>query len=269
VISEPETGDGANDAEGGGGSPYEVVAAGAPEAAPGARRRWPWKWIAATAALTSLLWAAGVRAADRGDGPDLHGCRLTSSPCTPTTLKPLLDAFPTGARTGTPADLRRGSALDQATCGVLATSAETDPWLVQYDVTVTVELHKKTDPAVEFADRNHPTAEKSDPALNAFGGGPGYRSTIMVSADSTDHVVPVAHLGDKAYLLDGLPSRQTLTVLRGGAVLTLEVSATEQWTHTGHPSVDSSGHIVGAPNLSVNRFHPAMTATVKRLMDAL
>ncbi|WP_329140161.1 hypothetical protein OG552_35435 [Streptomyces sp. NBC_01476] len=223
---------------------------------PGQPYTWPWPWVLGTAVVTSAIWGLTLQSTGYGhaSAPDLHGYRLAGSPCAGYNLKPLTDAFRTSRFFASPADIRTGSALSQAQCVITAEAPVRDHWKNSYTVTVTVELHKKTDPTAEFEDRNRPN-------------GPNLDSSVLVpGTDETDQVFPVDHLGDEAYLLTGNAQEQALTVRHGGAVFTIDLAATEQWTGDDIPS-DAYGYPQQMPSL--DRFHPALTEGMRRLMGAL
>ena len=77
----------------------------------------------------------------------------------------------------------------------------------------------------------------------------------------------VPHLGDKAFLFTGSDTDQALTVLHGGAVFTVDLGAVQQWAGPGDPPTTAKGLPQQPPGLT--RFHPAMEATVTRLMSVL
>lgn len=215
--------------------------------------RWPWRWVlmavVATAAVGAItLQAIGYREVSP---PDLHHYRVSDvSPCSGDNLKPLSDAFGPSSDVSS-MERRTSSALDQAQCEIDAqVPIAGTHWQAWYKVTVTVELHKKTDPAPEFEARNRPNGPDLDPfAISALA--------------NVDRVTPVPHLGDKAYLLDGYGSDwyerdHVLTVLHGGAVFTLDARAQERWA--------SPGLQQKLPTLPPLR--PALIATMHRLMSA-
>ena len=207
--------------------------------------------------VTSAVWALTLHAIDFGQDslPDLHHYQLTGSPCAGDELKPLTDAFGTSHYASGAALIRKGRTLDQAQCVLDAQAPAGAHWNAVYTVTVTIELHKKTDAAAEFADRNRPLGPNLDPAF------------ALPVIDETDHVSPVPHLGDRAFLLTGDDRDLGLTVLHGGAVFTVDLAADEQWTGPGALPADAYGYPQQPPSLT--RFDAPMTATVRRLMSAL
>ncbi|MFC4884013.1 hypothetical protein ACFPK5_02260 [Streptomyces beijiangensis] len=231
------------------GAPAEMVSA-----QPSSHRGWTWALGAVVA--TSMAWALTLQGIGYGDvsPPDLHHYRIAESPCSGDNLKPLTDALGTSRFEVTPAVTRTGSVLDQAQCVLTAQAPVGTHWHASYAVTVTVELHKKTNPAPEFEDRNRPHGPNLDP------------DSSTAAIDETDRVVPVPDLGDKAYLLVGNELDQTLTVLQGGAVFTIGVDAYEQWTGSGEVPPDVNGYPQQPPSMS--RLHPALIATIRRLMSA-
>jgi hypothetical protein len=221
------------------------------------RGRWPWLWVFGTVLATSAVWALTLHGIGYGHdaAPDLHHYRLTGSPCAGDDLQPLTDAFGTGHFASQPAQTRQGPTLDQTQCVLDAQGPAGAHWEAVYTVTVTVELHKKTDPAAEFVDRNRPHGPNLDP------------SYVLPVIDETDRVSPVPHLGDRAYLLTGDDRDRALTVLHGGAVFTLDLAADEQWAGPGALPPDALGYPQQPPGLS--RFDPALTATMRHLMAVL
>lgn len=185
---------------------------GASSTEPPTRRRLPrhWTWALTAAATTCALWAAGLTAWQHAqpDGPDLHGYQLTGSPCARGSLAPLVGTSPTHSYTN-PALFSHGPALDRADCsaGTVEIHGSADQPLSS-TVSVSVELHKKTDPRAEFADQRSLTF----PALS---------SPSLVPADE---VTPVPGLGDEAYLLAVDSGEIELKVLHGGLVLQLSYS---------------------------------------------
>lgn len=250
MITEPEMAGGPQES----GPAGDVVGSGDGRK-PGRR---PWTWVAGAVVVTSAMWGLVLRGTGYGHdaGPDLHGYRLTGSPCAGDNLKPLTDAFGTDSHEWAgPAELRTGPALDQAQCVLMMMPKVVGQWRVSYRVTVTAELHKETDPAAEFEDRNRPHGPNLDPVF------------VVEALDETDRVVPVAHLGDSAYLLVGDDNEQALTVRHGGAVFTVDIAADSQWVGSDEMPPDADGMPPKAPGLS--RFRPALTDTVRRIMADL
>ncbi|MFI7358534.1 hypothetical protein ACIBTP_31980 [Streptomyces avidinii] len=107
----------------------------------------PWQWVAAAVVVTSALWAGGFYAfGDRLAAPEIR-YRVTEDLCAQFTAA-ALDGVVGGLPKTAPRAGLRHPALDWASCARendRAVSAGT------VHTSVTVELHKKTDPAAEFA----------------------------------------------------------------------------------------------------------------------
>ena len=221
--------------------------------------RWPWRWVLGTAVATVVVGAATLQAVGYGEPsrPDLHHYRLSGDgPCGGDVLQPLSSAFGPGRTDSTALVSRTGPVLDQGQCLFTArVPLAGTQWTAWYKVTVTVELHKKTDPAPEFEARNR----HYGPDLDAF---------AVAATDATDRVTPVTGLGDRAYLLDGHRLDHALTVLHGGAVLTIDAAADEPWAGPGTaPPPDAAGLPPEPPGLPP--LHEALIASMRRLMSAL
>lgn len=208
-----------------------------------------------------MLYGAGSAA------PDLHGYRLGGNPCVGDTLRRLKDA--TGARdfVASEAGVSKGPALDRLSCFLSDTPAPGDKWVTGYFVSVSVELHKKTDPRAEFEN----TAHSRNSTVPGGGTGPVASAVLGTSIagdlfDSGADVDPVTGVGDEGYMLVSKGSQQTLTVLYGGAVLSLQVSASHRWNGTGDPPAGSAAE---SADPDITRLRPAMTAAMRDLMASL
>jgi hypothetical protein len=254
LITEVESAEGPDGPDG----PEEAgAAADVVDAVPGGPGKRPWAWALGAVVVTSAAWALTLQGIGYGEAspPDLHHYRLSDNPCGGFNLKPLADAFGITSLPVGSAVIGTGPALDTSQCDMAAQAPVAGTrWKMSYSVTVTVELHKKTDPAAEFEDRNRPH-------------GPGFDSSTVTSADATDRVTPVPHLGDEAYLLVGDDTDRALTVLHGGAVFVIDVAAVEQWADPAHPPPDTDGYPQQPPSLK--RLDPALIATMRRIMSAL
>ncbi|MFJ6048078.1 hypothetical protein [Streptomyces sp. NPDC092307] len=127
-------------------APAEVVER-EPGRLPVRARTRPWRWVAAAVVGTSALWAGGLYAyGDRTGEPEIR-YRLTDDLCgqyKAPTLEGLLGGLPDAvAEAGS-----RHPALDWAAC---SRGSDRQASGRVFDTRATVELHKKTDPAVEFA----------------------------------------------------------------------------------------------------------------------
>jgi hypothetical protein len=190
----------------------DLVEGAGPAEAP-ARRRLPrhWTWALTATAATCALWAAGLTVWQHAqpDGPDLHGYQLAGSPCARSSLAPLVGTSPSHAYTN-PAVFSHGPALDRAECSAGTVANRTTTSEPQSStVTVTVELHKKTDPRAEFDDQ---------------------RALILPTLVPASRVIRVPGLGDEAYFLVTDPDQIDLKVLHGGLVLQLAYTVNREGT---------------------------------------
>ncbi|MEW1865569.1 hypothetical protein AB0399_35220 [Streptomyces sp. NPDC088194] len=263
MIGEPEVEGDGGDPEGAWteGASADVVRGGVR----GARTR-PWPWVLGAVVATSAVWALVLQLSGYGKEsvPDLHHYRISGSPCGGSSLKPLTDALGAGHVEVFPADTQTGPALDQAACTLTAQRSVGTHWQASYSTVVTVQLHKKTDPAAEFDDvgSSRHTVEPVAPSDD----GSGTTTAILATAGST-HVVRVPDLGDRAYLLTS-GRDETLTVLHGGAVLTVAVDVQEKWTGPGAvPPPDADGIPQRPPRQA--GYRAALVATMRGLMSAL
>ncbi|MFI1096295.1 hypothetical protein [Streptomyces sp. NPDC020917] len=237
------------DAQEGAEAPAEVVSA-----QDGRGRRRPWPWVVGTAAVTCAVAALVLQAVGYGHtkAPDLHGYHA-ESPCYGDNLKPLTDAFRSDDAGATPAQLQSGSALDAAQCTLTASGPISTEFKGQYAVTVTAELHKKTDPTAEFEDR-----VRAHTQVDPYS---------MAGSADTGRSTAVPGLGDEAFLLTRQDDRLTLLVRHGGAVFTVDLSALQQPVNVEDPPTGADGYPARLPSL--DRFVPAMRQSVVRVMAAL
>lgn len=263
MIGEPESEGDVEGAEGRwpAGASADTVQAG--DRSPGKR---PWGWVLGAVVATSAAWALALNLSGYGQPsrPDLHHYRLSGSPCGGSTLKPLTDALGTSRFEVSPADTQTGPALDAAECTLTAQRSAGTHWQASYDAVVTVQLHKKTDPAAEFDDlgSSRHTLEPVAPSDADSG-----TTTAILTTGATAHVVRVPGLGDRAYLLTS-DGDQTLTVLHGGAVLSVAVSVVEKWSGPGAvPPPAADGFPQRPPRPTSLR--PVLVATARGLMSAL
>lgn len=231
------------------------------------RRRAPWVWGVGGVLVASAVWG-GVLYGGGGNAPDLHGYRLGGNPCVGDTLQRLKDA--TGARdfVASDAGVNKGPALDRLSCFMSDTPAAGDKWVTGYFVGVSVELHKKTDPRAEFENTAH-SRNSTVPGGGSSGSGASAVLGTSIAGDLFDSgadVDPVTGVGDEAYVLVSRGSQQTLTVLYGGAVLSLQVSSSYRWNGGGDPPAGSDA-VTADPDIT--RLRPAMTAAMRDLMASL
>ncbi|MBY8882671.1 hypothetical protein [Actinacidiphila acidipaludis] len=230
----------------------------------GTRRARPWLWAAGGIAVASAVWAAALHVSG-GTAPDLHGYHLAGNPCDGAALNALTTALSGNDFTASDATLSSGPALDTVSCVLNATEPPGHGWATDYTVTVSVELHKRTDPRAEFENPRHarvsnvPSRRTNASAILAVGAGG--------DSASADQVHPVSGVGDEAYFVEPLPSHQSLAVLSGGAVLTLQVNAYSRWNTPGTEPDGGGSPPQPAPDLT--RFRPAMTTAMRHLMTSL
>jgi hypothetical protein len=254
MITEPEM-----EGEPGAERPADVLADDDSDGRLPAGRR-PWVWALGGVVAASLVWGAVLQITDYGhtSAPDLHGYRLTTAnPCFGDNLKPLTDAMHSRTYAPTPADIRKGPALDETSCTLMVGGPTEHGWSTGYVATVTIELHKKTDPRVEFEDRNRPhSARLTDQE-------PG-SSMLVITSGSDATPEPVHGLGDSAFLLDGGSAGQTLNVLYGGAEFSLAVTGNASWDKPGTPATTAT-----PPSPDLMALRPALAPTIRRLMASL
>lgn len=242
MISEPELTGGPD--EGG----AEVLSdADRPPFRGGARR--PWVWAVGGAVLASAVWAGGLRlwSVQHGGQPDLHGYALGDSPCAGNALAPLTEALHASyANAVTPAAARIGPALDQIRCTLAVGSHRQGKWTDSYDILVSIDLHKRTDPRVEFDDQVKIDASDLTPVVR---------------------VRRVSGLGDKAIMQEIDQRTVELKVLHGGAVFTL---ALDDYA-IGEVSQDTAGALHGGTGQAARgaaRYESAMVEAMRNVMKA-
>lgn len=259
MISEPEMSD-----EAGGGLAGDVLS-GAGDPGGGTvpvHRARPWLWAVGGVVVASAVWAAVLHGTG-GSGPDLHGYRLDGNPCSGDALKPLEHAVGVRDFVASDATVSKGPALDRLSCMLTTGSSADDGWATSYSISVGIELHKKTDPRAEF-DNDHRSRVSTLP-----GSATGGNTLIAIAGDgftSAADVRPVTGVGDEAYLVSPRAPAQTLEVLHGGAVLSIQVSGYTQWNSTDD-SAASPGGSPKEPDLT--RLRPALTAAMRQLMTSL
>ncbi|WP_225845541.1 hypothetical protein [Streptomyces sp. HPF1205] len=220
--------------------------------------------VAAGAVLASAAWVLALRGTNygRAAAPDLHGYHLGDTPCASANFEPLTEHLPNSFLGGVP-EIRKGPALDHVTCDMVSPSLTDDGWITDYDVTLTIDLHKKTDPRAEFADTyGRPAAHPGFVNVD-----PGTGGLAVTSSDSAV-VTPYPGIGDLAYL-SADRTRQSLSVLHGGAVLTLTVNVTNSWGNDGTPPADSHGVPTRPPTVTTSALRPYLAQTLTHLMRTL
>jgi hypothetical protein len=219
-----------------------------------------WRWALGGAAVACAVGAAALHIAGlpRHHPPDLHGYHLPSSLCTGRNLQPLTDALAAEGLTSDPGTTRHGAALDHAACTLYGSAPASGGRRTVYTVSVTVDLHRTTDPRAEFEDAVH---------VAAAGPVPGAPDSLRLAGDGAV-IRPFPGLGDLAFLTTSR-SYQSLSVLRGGAVLTLAVVAENEWEPAGGTPA-SAGSSLGRPPLAdTTRLRPVLPGTVRNLMGVL
>lgn len=258
MIGEPEMAD-----EAGGGLPGDLLSSSDDLGSGGGtlRRPRPWLWAVGGIAAASAVWAA-VLHGTAGTAPDLHGYHLRGNPCSGDALSPLKDAVGTRDFAASDATVSSGPALDKLACTLVSVSSADEGLATTYTITLSLELHRRTDPRAEF--ENIRRAQVSHRA-GTMGG-----NAVLAVADSgftsAADVHPVMDVGDEGYLLSDHDATQTLEVLHGGAVFTLQVTGYIQWNSTGEADAEA-GDPPKDPDLT--RVRPAMTTAMRHLMASL
>lgn len=258
MISEPEMSD-----EQGGEPPGDLLsdADDRDTATAAARKPRPWLWAVGGIAVASAVWAT-VMYGGGATAPDLHGYHLGGNVCGSGALSPLKDAVGVRDFAVSEATVSSGPALDKLSCVLSAAPPFRDGWVTSYTVSVSVELHKKTDPRAEFENTGHVRLS----TLPGAGAGNQMIAVAETGLVSGADVHPVTGVGDEAYLLAPRASDQSLEVLNGGAVLVLQVSGFSQWNGSDE-SRTNSGDPPEGPDLS--RLRPAMTVAMRHLMASM
>lgn len=251
MISEPEMPD-----EQGSDIPGDLLSGpGDPgTGAVGVRTPRGWLWGVGGVVVASAVWGAVMHGTGTS-GPDLHGYHLSGNPCSSAAFDPLKKALGQRDFAVSNATVSKGPALDKLSCLLSTRSQSDDAGATTYSIYVSVDLHKKSDPRAEF--ENARDAKVSTLPGNGEGNGMLFTDTGFTSAAD---VHPVTGIGDEAYLLTGDSTGQTLEVLHGGAVLTLQLSG---YNDVG---VDSGA---SPEDLDLTRFRSTLTTTMRHLMTSL
>ncbi|MBY8878276.1 hypothetical protein [Actinacidiphila acidipaludis] len=274
-VSEEPGRPGAVDGPAAGGAPADdLIEGGAPADGPAAgggrqeapvrvARRRVWAGVLTGVVAASAVWAAVLRGSGWGQvaPPDLHGYRLVDDLCSSLHLEPLSDALNGGFEYNVPV-VRRGPTVDHMTCALTARSASADGWETVYRVTVSVDLHKKTDPRTEFTDLYGPPAQPP-PGLDDDSG-----PYLQYLYTHETRVRAYPGLGDLAYQTLS-PYHQGMSVLRGGAVVTMTLDATNVWTLSGDPPTDRNGAPERPARVTTIALRPALIRTVRHVMTVL
>ncbi|MFF7157963.1 hypothetical protein [Streptomyces sp. NPDC008139] len=208
---------------------------------------------------TSAVWAAVLAGIGQGrdHSPDLHGYRVLGNTCTTANLEPFTEALALQRYDVDPGSVLRGPTLDHASCVLSGTTSAGDGWTTRYAATVTVDLHKKTDPRPEFEDAGRVQSPGNVVA------GPGTYASPTVSGVAR----PVTGLGDLAFSVLS-DTRQTVRVLDGDAVLSLTIDGTRQWQGSGTPPA-TDGALVRPVEANTTFLRPILVPTMRQLMTAL
>jgi hypothetical protein len=227
----------------------------------GAGRRYPWFWALGGIVLASAVWAGALRAIGYGhtNAPDLHGYHLTESPCTGQNLQPLVDKLSATSLNSDNGPVSTGSTLDHVSCYMTGDTAAGDGWVTSYTVSVSVDLHKKTDPKVEFVDATQVAVSAPDATL--FDG-----KVYVPRSDRRTKLL--TGLGDRAYLTTGDFS-QSVNVLHGGAVFSISVSANNVWNGQGSPPTNADGSSERPLLVDTRPLAAELPRTVRHLMSVL
>jgi hypothetical protein len=213
--------------------------------------------VVAAVVATSAVWAWALAATGGSHDPSLHGYRIPDDTCTAEHLRPFTEALGLQEFESDPGVVLTGTTLEHVSCTLEGTRSSGDGWATQYTATVTVDLHKKTDPRAEFED----AGRLQDDTL-AYTSQGTYATTTAVGVTR-----PVPDLGDLAFTTLS-STRQTVRVLDGGAVLSLSIDGTNQWQGPGRPPTGNGA--AQRPVLADTVFlRPALVPTMRRLMRSL
>jgi hypothetical protein len=218
-------------------------------------------WVVGVAAVvaTSLVWAVVLVFAvhGRSRAQDLHGYRIPGSTCTTAHLEPFTQALGLQQFDADPGVVLRGRALEHVSCTLSGTRSAGDGWVTRYTATVTVDLHKKTDPRPEFED----AGRVQDDTLPVSGQG------TYVAFPVSGTTKPVTGLGERAYSVVN-DTRQVIRVLDGGAVFSLTFDGLNQWQGTGTPRT-TDGAAQRPVGADTKFLRPALLPTMRQLMRSL
>lgn len=222
--------------------------------------RGPLLWVLVGIAVSSAVWGAVLKGADsdsdRSAGPDVHGYRIDDLLCSSANFEPLTSHVPgvSGFAADYPARPVHGPTLDHLAC-VLGGTYTASGWENDYTMTATVDLHKKADPGGEFGDITRVL-------VPAFG--VQYNGDRIVLPDSHETTTAYPGLGDRAYLITGT-SRQALTVLYGGAVLSVTIDSAKFWVGPGKVPKGTDPFLLA----DTRALRAQLPATMRHLMRTL
>lgn len=223
--------------------PQPLTEKGSPRR-PGRR---PWRWALGGALLASALWAGAWWAATpHDDSPPLRYA-LPLSLCDQAKLPGVARLAERIAWDYTPR-VWEHPGMDRAVCLLRSPPHEAERpghWL-SYEAQVSMELHKRTDPAPEF------------------GSAPGAGGWIGLAKPD---VRSVPGLGERALISETeYGSGWRLTVLDGGTVFTMDVSV---WTGGGGEPTADDGVPEDLPKPDSDAVQAAMIDDMHVLMKAL
>jgi hypothetical protein len=154
-------------------------------------------WAVVGAVVASALWGGGVLllGGSSGSSADLRGYKTTDDLCARTDTSPFKETYPKSDEEPT-TYFTKGKAVDTMSCNQTLEMSDSD--FADAYLYVQYALHKKTDPAPEFAD-------------NWLG--------YTQEKDAKYEVKPISGFGDEAYLV----TEDTLSDDSGDRYVTLAV----------------------------------------------
>uniref|UniRef100_A0AAU2JWC8 Uncharacterized protein n=1 Tax=Streptomyces sp. NBC_00049 TaxID=2903617 RepID=A0AAU2JWC8_9ACTN len=218
--------------------------------------RTPWRWVLVTALVTSALWAGGLRAfGDRLTEPEV-AYRITDNLCAQMKASAIAGLLGPLPDSDTSQSEVRHEAMDRAVCSRSGAHPDSGPAEAgAYYVQARVELHKKTDPAAEFALRT--MYDRTD-------------------GDDVDPWETVPGLGEQALVTgpedeDQEQDHIVLRVRDGGAVFTLGVVFLDLSTGEGGEEGVGAAERAPRPRPRPDRetLKAALIEDMRTLMDAL
>ncbi|MBT2489167.1 hypothetical protein J7E96_11665 [Streptomyces sp. ISL-96] len=215
---------------------------------PPPRGRRPWLWALGGAAVASAVWAGALYAYGSPKAVDTRGYRVHGEGlCEKAELNAL--ALNLGKRGDESEELYEHRARDKVTCYIgfePTRKPAKDELSAHYQVELTAEIHKVTDPGPEFE------AYLAEPSPYGDGTPPKPKK--------------VTGLGENAYLTDTGEDGRQLMVLDGGAVLSLQVSA---GFISEEDDVYEEPAQADAPELDLSELPPLMVEDMRDFMATL
>jgi hypothetical protein len=218
----------------------------------------PWMWALGAVVVTSAIWAGALRATGYGHPgtPDLHGYAIQAAPCTNLTMQPLAGDLGSASFGQTTPLITRSPVLDHVSCQLLASVTRGDGWTTTYTMSVSVDLHKKADPAAEFDARSRSEA-------------PADQAGMLLYLDDHERTSHPRGLGDRANLIAG-DYRQSLYVRHGGAVFALTLLGSSEYDANQPPPPTSENARANRHALAeTSAFRNDLAPTMRSLMRAL